>query len=232
MEVIPMKQFMIGTAMLAGMMAAGIAQAADMAPVYKRAPVAAPAHTWTGCYIGGHAGGGVILSDFVDDTDWGGGGVAGGQIGCNYQTTWLVVGVEAEGWWSSLRGKDSFSSPNGFFSEIVKNRWDFDIALRVGAAAFGNGLLYGKAGMVWGRFDFRRQDLEENSRGSTTLPGLLLGAGLEYAFSPNWTGKIEYDYLNYVTTDTRFSGTGTFTERTGAQSHIIKVGINYMLGGR
>ena len=77
-------------------------------------------------------------------------------------------------------------------------------SLRVGAA-FGNGLLYGKAGVVWGRFNFHREDSNPtNVNGSATLPGLLLGLGLEYAFSQNWTGKIEYNYLNYVETDVRF----------------------------
>ena len=30
---------------------------------------------------------------------------------------------------------------------------------------------------------------------SNTASGWLAGAGIEYAFTNNWTGKIEYDYI-------------------------------------
>ena len=224
------KYVMAGLAGVAAIALMGPATAADMRVPAVVQP--APAFTWTGCYIGIHGGGGVLKSDFIDDTDWGGGGLAGGQIGCNYQMTWLVVGVEAEGWWSSLKSRDRFSDQIFSFSEFAKNRWDFDVALRVGAA-FGNGLLYGKAGVVWGRFDYHREDTNPtNVNASVTMPGLLLGLGLEYAFSSNWTGKIEYNYLNYVETDARFTGTSSFTESVAAEKHIIKVGLNYLFGAR
>ena len=31
------------------------------------------------------------------------GGLAGGQIGCNYQTGMLVLGIEGEGFWSGMK---------------------------------------------------------------------------------------------------------------------------------
>lgn len=57
-----MKQFLFGSAALIVMVTAGAAGAADLArgPVYKAAPVAAPAayFSWTGFYAGVNAGGG------------------------------------------------------------------------------------------------------------------------------------------------------------------------------
>src|SRR4051794_18904410 len=81
----------------------GAASAADMA--VKARPYAAPppAFTWTGCYVGAHVGAGVLhdqgfqpsslLVEILDDRH-GIGGLAGGQIGCNYQTGMLVLGIE------------------------------------------------------------------------------------------------------------------------------------------
>src|SRR4051812_49846387 len=84
------------------------------------APLVAPAFNWTGCYIGIHGGGGATRSDFTDSfvvrkgdsgsTSWGNGGLAGGQIGCNYQTGVLVFGVEGEGYWSGMKATREFST--------------------------------------------------------------------------------------------------------------------------
>ena len=56
-----MRSKLIVSAALAvgAMFGIGSASAADMA--VKAAPVVAPAFSWTGCYIGVHAGGGVLL---------------------------------------------------------------------------------------------------------------------------------------------------------------------------
>src|SRR5262245_4992710 len=86
------------------------------------------------------------------------GGVAGGQVGCSYQfaSNW-VVGVEGELWWSGIKG--GFTAPEdgcdpGCFSRFEShNRWDGDIALRLGFA-WGPTLLYVKVGGAWGDFRY------------------------------------------------------------------------------
>src|SRR6266850_165367 len=89
----------------------GAASAADLAarPMPYAAP--APVFSWTGCYVGVHGGGGVLLDQgfqasagFADRH--GVGGLAGGQIGCNYQTGMLVLGIEGEGFWSGMKVTD------------------------------------------------------------------------------------------------------------------------------
>src|SRR5580765_4065734 len=103
---------------------ASVASAAD--PAVKARPYAAPppVFTWTGCYVGAHAGAGVLLDqgfqtgggltqDIVADRH-GVGGLAGGQIGCNYQTGMLVLGIEGEGFWSGMKvSVDRFGGING-----------------------------------------------------------------------------------------------------------------------
>src|SRR5258705_5455430 len=82
---------------------AGTASAADLAarPMPYAAP--APAFSWTGCYVGVHGGAGVLhdqgfqsgggVTEDLRADRHGTGGLAGGQIGCNYQTGMLVLGI-------------------------------------------------------------------------------------------------------------------------------------------
>src|SRR6266436_3544518 len=172
----------------------GAASGADL-PVKAR-PYAAPipVFTWTGCYIGVHGGGGVMRDNFTGDNDSffgsgnrgganGTGGLAGGQIGCNYQDGNWVFGGEGEGWWSGIRGHDSNLDSEGFGPTLTtKNKWDFSIAARAGIA-FDRTLVYGKAGWVWGKFDLFSNDpcqfcgsfLGFTDSASATLNGLLVG---------------------------------------------------------
>ena len=90
----------------------GSAMAADMrparAPIYTKAPMMAPAFSWTGCYIGGNAGGLWATKDWSGLTRRGSadvsGGVAGGQVGCNYQVTTWVFGIQGDFDWTNASG--------------------------------------------------------------------------------------------------------------------------------
>jgi outer membrane immunogenic protein len=242
---------------ISAMLATGAASAADMA--VKTMPYAAPApvFSWSGCYVGVHGGAGTLLDqgfqsgggvtlDLRADRH-GVGGLAGGQLGCNYQAGMLVLGIEGEGFWSGMKvTTDRFGGLNGttlFESASVKNRWDYDIAARFGIA-IDRALVYGKAGWVAGRFDWNAADVNcgigcTTTQGSATLDGLLIGLGLEYAFTNNWTTKFEYDYLGFGSKNVAFrttcatpifcgpSGIVTTTQNVSADKHIFKVGLNY-----
>jgi opacity protein-like surface antigen len=104
------------------------AAAADL-PVYKEA-----GWSWTGCYLGAQAGGGSLSDSFVQQT--GLGALAGGQVGCNYQMHRLVFGVEADGWWSSLKTNFHFEAFPPVVDQIKETRVNaaYDVALRAGIA--------------------------------------------------------------------------------------------------
>ncbi len=234
------------------------ASAADL-PM-KAAPMVAPVpvFSWTGCYIGGHVGGGTLHDSFTQDNissgfgsnsnnnGTGTGAVAGGQIGCNYQDGNAVFGLEGEGYWSSLKTTTGFSINNIEGVESVaftaKNKDDFSIAARVGIA-FDRTLVYGKAGWVWGDFDFGASETftsfnnlssTASIAGTKQLNGLLLGAGIEHAFTHNWTVKLEYNFLDFGSGGVPFTecitstctAFGTTSEH--AFKHIFKVGFNYL----
>jgi outer membrane immunogenic protein len=227
--------------------------AADLpmkAPPYI-API--PVFSWTGCYVGAHVGGGSMHDSFSaldasfdgesSKTGTGTGAVAGGQIGCNYQDGNAVFGIEGEGYWSSLKNNSGFvSSFEGLdvFTGQTKNKSDFDIAARFGIA-FDRTMVYGKAGWVWGQFDFFGTDqccsvgsTVFSSAGSATLNGLLLGVGVEHALTRNWTVKLEYNFLDFGSRGVNFTSLcgGTvcdvFSQTQHVQKQIIKVGFNYL----
>jgi outer membrane immunogenic protein len=226
----------------------------------KAAPYAAPVRvfSWTGCYIGVHAGAGAMRannSEGSSSSDTGTGGLAGGQVGCNYQDGNWVFGAEGEGYWSGMKSTNasSFSEgPTDFFrrADTAKNKYDFSIAARAGIA-FDRTLVYGKAGWVWGKFDFLSTfdsdccsfnggPFHATNSASGTLDGLLLGVGIEHALTNNWTVKLEYNYLRFGSKELAFTAcdndsgspsivcapAGTNTVR--ADKQIFKIGANYL----
>src|SRR5215475_8662072 len=121
-----MTKILLGTTMLAGLLIADIAQAADM-PL-KAPRVAAPyVFNWTGCYFGGNVGGAwshqdahsvapVGLNQAPGDVSIKGSGViGGGQLGCNYQiSSNVVIGIEGD--IDATGIKDTSSFPNLFLN--------------------------------------------------------------------------------------------------------------------
>ena len=55
--------------------------------------------------------------------------------------------------------------------------------------------------------------------------GGVIGAGVEHAFAPNWSVKVEYLYSLYGS-ETYFSTLGGGFS-AGADTHTLKVGLNY-----
>ena len=162
-----------------------------------------------------------------------------------------VFGAEGEGYWSGIKATRANSSASinseGFTdTDTAKNKYDFSIAARAGIA-FDRTLVYGKAGWVWGKFDFLNTTTRTFGPNSVpflgtaaangTLNGLLLGVGIEHAVTNNWTVKLEYNYLRYGSkelsvTECRndsipacaFVGTNTYH----ADKQIFKIGANYL----
>jgi outer membrane immunogenic protein len=224
----------------------GSANAADMLarPVYGVTPVLTSVWTWTGCYVGAHVGGGWAHKSWRD-LNLGGaefashgasGWLGGFQIGCDYQVGGWVVGVEGQAAWAGLFGDspDLFSgSPP---TTTVHSRVD---ALGALTARFGYAwgpiLLFGKGGVALTHDSYWLTDpsvsLPDGILGSADEArwGWTIGAGLEWAFTPNWSLKFEYGYLDFgslTLTFAFFDGTTELFD-IDQQIHTAKVGINY-----
>jgi outer membrane immunogenic protein len=253
-----MKKFLLITGISIGSSFWMQAMAADLpTQVYKAAPKVA-GFSWSGCYLGvqggygwGHSNNdaGSLANRIADETpaDFGGspsGGIAGAQLGCNYQFNgnW-VVGLEGEGWRSWMKetashtGLEDFPVPD-VHTLSAQNLWDATLSIRLGAAV-GRALFYVKGGGGYGSFQYTFidaadfHDFDVNSHKF----GWIVGAGVEYAITDHWTAKVEYNYLNFGTNrvDTHTIASERFRELStvpysfsvNETKNIVKGGFNF-----
>ena len=246
-----MKKLLLGSAALAVLAICGPAWAADMP---RKAPAAtpavapaAPAVTWTGCYVGGNMGGGWALKDWanpstdlVDDGGPGdrgtaalGGFVGGGQIGCDYQFagSW-VVGIQGMFDGADLKG-DIFDSVDSNLDLTTRIDWFATVTGRLGYALIPTGLLYVKGGVAWVRD--RHAVLDQSlgvtvERADSTRTGWTAGVGFEYMFLPNWSAFVEYDYMGFGTKTVPFTAPdSSFSESWDIRQNVqaVLVGLNF-----
>jgi outer membrane immunogenic protein len=207
-----MKKYLLASAAFA-ILGTASASAADLAArPYTKAPMAAPAlvYNWTGFYIGGHVGGAFrgnsnnILSAGGSDGRF----MGGGQIGYDTQfaPNW-VFGIEAN--YSFL---DTSSS--------IANRGLGSVTGRLGYT-WGPSLLYVKGGYAWADSRFTNGFAGDGGR-----DGYTVGGGLEYLFSQNWSGKIEYQYYDFGTMNAIAPGVPVAVGFRNDE-HTVKAGLNY-----
>jgi outer membrane immunogenic protein len=196
----------------------------------SQAPVGAPFNV----AAGGHSTSGTLV---------------GGQIGYNHQFGNWVVGAEGEFSWTNLGG--SHADPT--FPNTNNSRTDL---LATMGARFGYAtdhlLLFGKAGGAWEHSNYFTTAATTFIVGDPGLPpstipagsredtatlnrfGLMIGIGAEYALSPNWSVKAEYEYLDFgrqrITLSPAEAGLAPFNEDIRQQLHLFTAGINYKLG--
>jgi outer membrane immunogenic protein len=250
-------------------------------------PGPCPTCSWSGFYVGANAGvsighdaardsdalnpptaGSANVTNPLTDvfhTESPVGGLAGGQVGFNWQTNHAVVGVEADWDWANQR--DSFSNQNFIASTVVVapafNSLSDDqkiTSLATVRARLGwtdNCFLwYVTGGAAWGQVqsNYTFQSTQFIGAGvfatapfaanvSTTKSGWTIGAGVETSMawlglSDHWSGKLEYLYVDLGSISNSFAvpvlgGTGihNFTSTSKITDNIVRVGLNYRIGG-
>ena len=217
------------------------------AQYYKSPPVyvpVVPLFNWTGFYIGGNLGAAWTQGSVSDSfgNSWSNAQQAvftgGGQVGANYQINWLVVGVEADfDWMTNNHISNAASTPIGALQLSADNRWMTSLAARAGVAA-DNWLFYAKGGGGWVGVNNPTITVGggsisvSNSNGNS---GWLAGAGVEWAFAPNWTAQLEYDFLGLSSKSYTVTASGIFSPINGdvitvpnRDVQTLTVGINYL----
>jgi outer membrane immunogenic protein len=243
-----------------GALATGPAMAADLEPsVFQHPappPLLVPAYTWTGCYLGGNAGSGWSTWTYSNPTDQpaipGDRGdilannfVAGGQVGCDYQSGGVVLGVQGQFDWTQMKGR-FHDAVTGIFDETAEARWYATATGRVGYAMTPSSLFYAKGGVAW--INNRYQDIgvagsfvcgggacnTVDSSPTSTRLGWTVGLGFEYMLGPNWSVFLEYDYLNFGTASIGPLGTSppnTFQIAQHVQTVMLGLNFRLNLGG-
>jgi outer membrane immunogenic protein len=263
------KKLLLGFATVGVLMTTQVL-AADM-PVKAPPTAPVPIYSWTGCYAGANIGGiwehdstpitlfdptgiatvaftnGRIASGFGYDRS---SALGGGQVGCDFQVTNWVAGIETDFDGSGLNGRaTSNTAVLGFLpltsAVTQKLDWMGTTRVRLGVAA-GNGvLLYGTAGVAYAgvRDSYFQSDAAAGgpvsifASDSTTLFGWTSGGGAEVGFG-QWSVKGEalyYDLANHslAANCTVTTGAACATPNTVFTSHfenrgvIARIGLNY-----
>jgi outer membrane immunogenic protein len=242
-EEFPMKRSLCLSLGLATSLALGLslpgaiaAHASDMparAPAYYKAPPAAQSYDWTGFYLGlngGYARGRTSWSDPAAGTDSGrfntNGGLIGGQLGYNWQTGPLVLGVETDGDWMNIKGSTAgvgtVCANDGGGSCQTQQSWLGTTRARVGYA-FDRWLPYITGGAAYGNV----QAVQPTGTSTDTKLGWAAGAGLEYGINRNWSAKVEYLHVDLGTATFMGAASATPTLAVPVKNDLARVGINY-----
>jgi outer membrane immunogenic protein len=160
-------------------------------------PPPLPLYSWSGLYIGVHAGYGWSDLDWTEGGttvgDSGDGWVGGGQIGYNWQRGALVFGVEADISGSGLDG--SIACPNPADACAHDVNWLASVRGRLGVTGNGNRtLFYATAGGAWADVDYTASG---RPGFSDRHFGWVAGGGIEHMLTPNWSARIEYLYYGF-----------------------------------
>jgi outer membrane immunogenic protein len=187
---------------------------------------------------------GVVTNGFGDRNN--DGFVGGGQIGYNYQIGNWVIGLEADAQWADMnhdrRGSFVTLTPpvagfvGGRNADLGGIDWFGTVRGRVGYA-WDRLLVYGTGGLAYGGADDHDDTFGFRGRSDDIRTGFTAGGGVEYAFTPNWTAKIEGLYVNldrnrsngFVGT---VDGAPVFTtvlgrNRNDTEFGVVRAGLNY-----
>lgn len=192
-----------------------------------------PALTWTGFYIGAHAGyawtdvDGLYDGGFFDvpglDLD---GAVAGGQIGYLHQyDNNIVVGAEidASAVFADDRDEDGDNSFDAELDYLASAR------LRLGYALEGGFLPYITGGVALAGYSVDIDDGDTPSFDETAVGGVA-GGGVEYMFDENWSLRAEGLYYFFddeldLEGSTDFADEGDFFSIE--EVFVGRIGVNF-----
>jgi len=192
-------------------MATASANAADIGASPYSAPAYAPAtmqsYSWMGPYVGANLGyqWGTTTNNPTRPS-----GFAGGlQGGYNWQTGQFVFGGETD---MQISGADDTFAPWKF-----SNPWFGTTRARAGIA-LNNVLIYGTGGFAYGGLHAESAGITE----AHTLFGWAAGVGLEVGFTPNWSAKAEFLYVDLGERNYAITG-----NQNGIESNLLRFGVNY-----
>jgi outer membrane immunogenic protein len=224
------------------LLGASQALAADLpqpAPIPKApATYAPPVFSWTGFYLGINGGYGFGQSSWNNPVDGPTGNfntngfLVGGTLGGNYQIGAFVIGVEGDGDWNNANGSTGFCN---VASCTTKSDWLATVRARAGWA-WDRVLFYGTGGVAFGNVQAAATGFPF---ASGTQTGWTAGAGIEFAFAPNWTARVEYlfvDLGNFTCPPTSCDGGVSVvpavpvSDTVKFNENIIRAGIDYKFG--
>jgi outer membrane immunogenic protein len=174
------------------------------------------------------------------------GGLGGAQLGYNYQTGLFVWGIESDIQVGGIRNTSltavpccipALTSAIGGYVHSQDLEWFGTVRGRLGIAAWDRALIYGTGGLIYGQENVSAAmvfPLVTYTNSATAMrSGWVAGAGLEYAFTNNFSAKIEglfYDMgsqsIGFTSPVTTFSDNATFNFK----GSMVRLGANLKFG--
>lgn len=185
------------------------------------------------------------------------GGFGGGQVGYNWQAGRWVFGFEADFQGASVNGANTLTNalPIAIDDGASSLDWFGTVRGRLGFTIFDSALLYATGGFAYGCVEDKLYGafaggISQTQSSKQIATGYVAGAGLEYALSPTWSVKVEYQFIN-LGDSTLVGGTGgafvnpfapalpatctqgapclsTFHELDSSRSYnTVRIGLNY-----
>jgi outer membrane immunogenic protein len=238
-----MKKLLAAAAVLA--LSAGSAYAADLAlkPAEPVAPLVMP-YSWTGFYAGIDAGyqwsSARWENTAIDNRQFNldpNGALVGLHAGYNYQLeNGVVLGAEADIAYSWAKSDDVHSiNVDRFWTANSKLDLQGTGRLRVGYA-FDRFLPYLTAGIAIARYEVGTGSTFQGPQAYSfkdTRVGWVIGAGVEYAVTDNWSVRAQYLYASYGSKDndgipTQFpTAPKVAAFKTDLATHTVSLGLSY-----
>jgi outer membrane immunogenic protein len=195
-------------------------------------------------------GSGPIVPPIALDSINTNGGFIGATAGFNYQFNQIVVGIEGDWSGADINGSAACtpSTITGFFGAPGPASGTCTSKLRDFATldgrlgwAWDRALLYVKGGGAWARFNQSAITTVAGIPGpaasfGTDREGWTIGVGVEYAFTNNWSLKVEWQHMDFGTTNVAFPFVNTPAFAAGVfnvnandteRVDIIRGGLNY-----
>jgi high affinity Mn2+ porin len=204
------------------------------ADIPLKAPRFQPVYDWTGLYFGAHAGFGrgfsnATLTDpsVAAMSNFFGGPIGGLQAGYNVQLpSRIVLGFEADVSFPNYIDGNSVISTLGTAKSYVVEQMDFvgSARGRLGYAA-GPWLFYATGGLAFTGERFLNTPAIGNDEKLLRMRlGWAAGGGVEYAFAPHWSLRLEYLYSQFQNAGVQFASGATTASTLNFQS--LRVGLN------
>ncbi|MGA8171614.1 MAG: outer membrane beta-barrel protein [Methylocystis sp.] len=157
-------------------------------------------------------GGGLAIVPGGPGSSSAGGVVGGGQVGYNYQFGagglgfGILVGAEAD-----IQGTS--------IGDVASLPWFGTVRGRLGYLFTPDSLLYGTAGFAYGGVDAGGY--------SNTRSGWTAGGGVEWMFTPRWSAKVEYLFVDLDSGGASGGGGWNVGNHIHPQINVVRAGVNY-----
>ena len=189
---------------------------------------------WSGIYIGAHTGfgrgssGAALADPAVTSTSNTFRGVIGGlQAGYNLRlSSGLLLGVETDMTFPNYLTSNSVVSSFATGRSDAIEQWDY-VGTARGRIGYTSGpwLAYATGGVAWAGERFINTPAAGTDEKDIHVRfGWAAGAGLEYAFAPHWTARLEYLYSRFGQANILFPSGTQYSSSLDFQQ--VRVGLN------